>query len=388
MYPNPNPYPNAAPAPSYAKQFQYVKDFLKRPIVYITTILLTLQFIVSIITGIAEAGIAQWESLSSSMEGSGLNSTLLMVSRCFGWVFSGVFILGAWLACLKSSNRNPASSPATGLAILKVLSIISIVFMGMAFVIEIIAVIILAAAGSSITNNYNYGKPPIPYNNPAMTSTFILIGIIILLFVFGVVLFYYISMLRFTSSLQASLKSPLLKSGGSLPFAVLSIIFAVFDCFALIIIADISSDPGGVVFNKNLNLFVNLDWILAAICIVSLSVQICFAILGFSYHSYAEKVNAEISASSNPYPQAYPGFPVPPPPMCMLYPGQPVNPPYPTAQQNCDKPAPPEYTNPYFQNEASAQHANETEQPRICPVCGTPVTDPRQTNCNNCGAKF
>lgn len=378
MYPNPYPPRNAAAAPSYAKQIQYVKDFLKRPITYITACLLSVELLLT-----AVSAITQREAVSPVIT-EGINGNILSISMVFGLVLTGVLVLGAWLTCLKSSNRSPLSTPATGLTILNVLSIVYIVMLGMALVIMIFAVLIAAtAAGSPGTYNY-YGQPA--YDNPAMLATLVVLEIFILLVCFAAALCYYIMVLRFTSSLKRSLKSPLLKSGGSLPFAVFSIISTVVYLLGLIFVIPISvsNDPDLAVLKSNFN----LNWLLVAQYILLLAVQICFAILGLSYRSYAERANAEITASMNPYPQGYPGFPASAqPPSYTPYAGQAAFPPYPT-QRAYGTASPPEYANPYRGNNPPPQAPKETEPLKICLVCGAPVTDPCDTSCAGCGYKF
>ena len=275
-------------------------------------------------------------------------------SAIFSAIISSIFPVLTAIAFIfifvKSRNASETSSPITGVSILYVLSVISLVFtiIGVVlFALVYIGIFIIGvSAGNRINSDY---------------SAVVIVGMVFLgifLIVYAVVaIFYAVSRKNFYRSIKRSITTPELESKGAVPFGVFNIIMAVFSVFSI---------------GSGFMVLPDLGGILLVSTIISMLVNIFFAIIALGYNKYITGIKQGINTvpyGAAPY-QAAPGAPYNMPNYTAP---QPQNPPY------ADPAAPTNEQPPYA----------EQPQPQAmyCPNCGA-RTEPGAPFCSNCGTKL
>lgn len=278
MYPN--QYAEPTTQNPYARNLQNLKEFLRRPVVLVLTVLSTLQLLftlISSLTGAFSVNLASYfdDIIPINPQVVQLFSTTTVVSALIGSIIPILTCVSLWIIYLKSRSDNPAATPSAGLTILYVLSIIVLSFVCL---ILILLLIMMLAVGSIAASSYWEGQ--------------MAVAIILLVFLVVAPIFLLLSIgqMRFTGSLRDTARSNVMKTGGSVLFGVVYLILACFGVLGFLGSLgslSVSRYSGYSLHSAGMTFYSVITQLL------SLAVLVLCAVIALSYNSYAKGKNLE-----------------------------------------------------------------------------------------------
>lgn len=283
------------------------------------------------------------EAISASSASSAIFSAIL--SSIFPILTAIAFII----IFVKSRNASEASSPITGVSILYVLSMISLVFTIIGVVLFAISYIAVFALGVIAGNRYY------PEYSGVIIAGMVFLGIFLIVYAV-IAIIYAVSCKNFYRSVKRSITTPELESKGAVPFGVFNIIMAVFSVFSMGYSLVALPGSGGILFAASL---------------ISILINIFIAIIALGYNKYITNIKQGINTA--PYGEA----------PYQAAPGAPYNMPNYTAPQPQDPP----YADPAAPTNEQQQPVADQPQAMYCPNCGA-KTEPGAPFCSNCGTKL
>lgn len=312
--------------PIIAQNIRCIKDYFKKPIVLVLGILLAANTILSVISSfLSETYLAEiYNSVSQTLDGydyttKTVNQSGSMVASIISIIITGIFISSFFIIYFKSRNNNPLSNPSAGFTIIKVFSIIYLVFVCLVTAILAIAEIFLIIFTIGVSDSYSYGT-----FNEIMTFTIFLLGAVLLIMVFAI--FWISSVIKLVSSINKGLKKPLpLSDKGAMSTGVLLIIMIIFSALSiisLILMQFIFAEIGSDLFYSSQNILDSIDSFTKSgslyIAIISqflnMAIFILYAVIALGYrkhirsHAPVVQVNS-FSANTNQEHQAIPAQP-------------------------------------------------------------------------------
>lgn len=418
----------------YQQNIDIIKNFFKKPIVLVNTIIETLAIPVVFLMLYFLSNFMNsliYESYSSSYsyyDYYSYNPVPMFDSFLFGigiiaCIPAVLTIVAKFLIYFKSKNPDPNVKPSAGFTILWVMSIISVVFLSLACFIFVISMIIaiFAVSAYSAYENYSYGYG---YGSTQSSTMLLVVIFIIYLVVFAVAFFFIINQMRFYGSVRKGLNSIYLKNNGAMIYGVFQIVGGVFSTLTFLMYVFVLIAFASVAAMDSSMANVPLDFFAAAtICIgLSAASAITGGIIAVKYSGYIKNIvlgsnqqfNANVPYSNpvpvaapsvNPFDNAYPQQQPQPPMQNNPYGDVQNENPY-TAPQQVTPPQPTEpvapeneyyqpVENPAPQEEAPQPESPKTETPQaedvhqnnFCPNCGSKVFR-SDIFCNNCGTKL
>lgn len=287
------------------------------------------------------------ETIASSSASSAIFSSV--ISSIFPILTAIAFIL----IFVKSRNASETSSPITGVNILYVLSVISLVFAVIGVVLFALAYIGIFAVGVFASNRSNS-----EYTG-AIIAVMVFLGLILIAYAV-VAIIYYVSCKNFYRSVKRSITTPVLETKGAVPFGVFNIILAVFTFISMSSSLVVLPGVGGFLFVSGL---------------INILINIFIAIIALGYNKYISGIKQGINTApygAAPY-QAAPGTP------------------YNMPDYNAPQPQNPPYADPVAPTNEHKEQQPYAEQPQpqamYCPNCGA-KTEPGAPFCSNCGTKL
>lgn len=210
---------------------QHIKNYFSSKVVLVIAILSIVPIVLGFVTAFSYADLSSQTQSIVNLYGEGSNfRNNISLPDTGSFNLSGIAVVVGWfLIYFLSKSKNPDTTPAAGLMIFTVLSIIGIVGASLLMLVGIILLIVsLAIGGSSGTATFNtYGSYD-TYSSNASVLTVVLVILAIILLIAGVIsLIASILQLKFFNAPRKSMKSPFLYVAGK-GYGVISIIRAVF----------------------------------------------------------------------------------------------------------------------------------------------------------------
>ena len=294
-------YPYAAPQPQSPQQagLEHVKGFFKKPICAIVAALYSLSVLIQVI--IFGMNLSAMGRYGYSMDASSFFSLFLPV------LIGLLICLAFWMIYIASLRSSPTSSPSAGLTILYTLAIIFLVLISLLSVLMIFMMIMFISTAGNVSNiltdlldnptiRENYG----PFAANLQTLGYFLFFLVLL--VLGVIIFAAISFLRFTGSAKKSLLSFTMYKGGSLACGVLCSLATIANIISLVDAISKSSSLSRYFESlSDYGLAPGIGVLTFISAVLSLLLTVCYAILFFSYYSYANRINANAPAIPGRY---------------------------------------------------------------------------------------
>lgn len=346
MYPN--QYAEPAGQNPYTRNLQNLKEFLRRPIVLATAIVYSIQLLITLGTSLSGALGNQFESFLNNYSpemvqavNASTAATTLLVS-----IIPILYCVALWIIYLKSRSDNPLSTPSAGLTILYVISIIILV---LASLLMLLLLVVMLAAFSLGGMSYWEGQ----FAVSVVLAVFLLVVPVVLLVLIG--------QLRFVGSLRGTANGDRMKTGGSVLFGVMYLIFGSFNAIGVIgSLGSLGRSWYGAGFAS--------EAASVLLSLVSTTTTILLACVALSYNSYAKGKNLEYAPAF----QSGAQFGQPYGQNMGVVPGQPGMPTYAQPPQ----PYPQQPYIPQQGNQAPAYAPAQT--PEGYPTYQAPVTQPVQ----------
>ena len=389
----------------YAANLAAVKNCLSRPKVLVLGILYIVSAVLGVIYTllinantnlIAQTVFSYLESYGISMGSANdaigsLNSNIsasTIMSAAVSAIITLLFAAGFILMYVKSRNLSPESSPKSGVTILYVFAVISLVLtilgvIGAVIVVLLFSYLFIAQTSGSGSSESVVQSLETTYGvtSGAITAVLIILGVIVLLAI-AYALFIAINRVRFYGSVRNSMQSIELENKGASPYGAACVINAIFTAFSITGMFTIFSVlTSSHVYTPIVTIFVIslLNTVLSAVMLI------VEAAIAFSYKKHIDNIKFGYSDAGDQ------GF----------HPGIPYD-----ARANGgygrnsgthfadSSPRRDVYSvdqsrqgvNPYNDGFSDAASPQRQSAPPVCPFCGAP--DDGSTFCSNCGAKL
>lgn len=225
-----SPYTYANPGQPNQNALQNIRELLASPLVLTLSVILFIQLVISKIVGNLSGNLAASFTTSKNQFGNMSNMISNNTSSfIFGLLVSGLMIAGILMIYFSAKNKNSAMSTA-GFTLLRVLSIISLVFVCLIAVLLLIGSFIFIGGGNAIANGlfseFDFGN--LNGLNMDINEIIGILGgvLLVVTLIFGTLgIIFFISTINFLGSMSQTFKTgyPSAKGAGS---------FSVF-CFVL-----------------------------------------------------------------------------------------------------------------------------------------------------------
>lgn len=378
----------------YAANLAAVKNCLSRPKVLIMGILTIISAIVGVINTvlistniklILQSVFSFFESNGVSLDGAdeALNSATatvpisMIVNISITAIITLLYAAGFIIMYVKSRNTSPESSPKSGVNILYVFAVISLVLtvlgvLGAVILILLCSFLFITSTSGNGSSTSVMESVESSYNLPsgAMTAILIVLGVIILIAIIYA-LFIAINRVRFYGSIRNSMSSVELENKGASPYGVICIISAVFTALSIFNIFSLYTALTTVrVYTPIITIFA-MSILSTVLSVVMLITE---ATIALSYKKHIDNIKYGYADAVD---QGYPaGVHYGGSHFADRAPRRDVR----TSDQSRQG------VNPYDDGFSDAAPSQRQSAPPVCPFCGAP--DDGSTFCSNCGAKL
>ena len=355
----------------FAANISIVKGYLKSGKVLLLGILYLLSLVLSVINLLIPKNLSSvydYLDLLNNMGVdtselityySGADTSVLILTTVISAVITLLTAVGFIVMFAKSRSQNPESSPAAGVGILHVLSVITFVVSIIAAVLCGLAYLLIVIAGGSISDYYSF-------DGDMTAAVLIIVGVALAIVLFFLI-FVTAAQKNFYRSIKHSLSTVQLHNKGAAAYGVLNIIFAV--CSGVTAIGSL------ITLINYFNLSTLLSFLSA---VLNLFILILTASFALGYNSYIKR--QKLGYSNTPYGGA---------PNNAYVPADNGANPYAAPRSNGygdnyrSYNAPPQGA-PVYRDDHNAPTGDFAS---YCPNCGSPA-DPNAPYCPNCGAKL
>ena len=389
----------------YAANLAAVKNCLSRPKVLVLGILYIVSGVLGVINTIlinantnliAQTVFSYLESYGISMGSANdaigsLNSNIsasTIMSAAVSAIITLLFAAGFILMYVKSRSLSPEASPKSGVTILYVFAVISLVLtilgvIGAVIVVLLFSYLFIAQTSDSGSSESVVQSLETTYGvtSGAITAVLIILGVIVLLAI-AYALFIAINRVRFYGSVRNSMQSIELENKGASPYGAACVINAIFTALSLTNTCAIySALTSSRVYSPLVTLFV-ISLLSTVLSAVMLIVE---ASIAFSYKKHIDNIKYGYSNAGD---QGFqPGIPYDARANggygrnsgAHFADSSPRRDVYSVDQSR-------QGVNPYNDGFSDAASPQRQSAPPVCPFCGAP--DDGSTFCSNCGAKL
>lgn len=217
--------PQYQPAPAYTPYqapstgntvLATIRKCFSSPLFLTATILMTIGAIASLITNILYAG-SNYVTINTGREvyriSAGGMSSSYIIGIIIGMAPSILIVVGLWITYATARKQGDAPFTTAGLTMIKVIAIISMVFLGIGFIAIIIAMFIGGSMYESILDGlsnsgygdilgsygYNYG-----FDYRSVATSAIIIALVLIAVVFALVFLYLIKLVTSINTVKRS----------------------------------------------------------------------------------------------------------------------------------------------------------------------------------------
>lgn len=270
---------------------EYRKSFFRKPIVLVLAVVYTILTLLSIVQTLMPNFLISTEEITLIL---GAKSTpYISIANAFNSIILLIITLSVWIIYLKSNSRNPMSNPRSGLNILYILSLISLIFAIMSSLLIIaLAVMFFVIGPDFIFNEINEVYPELS-DISNLLSTGIIIFLLIIAFL---ILLHPIANFKFIASLKSKEKYSYLPIKGCMLLGILNIPLAISYVSSIFLYPTTYTYLlNEKVINGNLVLFEKMNYFPMIYLGLYSILTIIMVILPLYYRSYAKRVNLNLN---------------------------------------------------------------------------------------------